>query len=61
MADVTCTRCGQTREALESAPYPDDMGQEIFDKICATCWHECKEILEKSTREFLGLTPLKSD
>jgi len=77
MADVTCTRCSQTREGLDNAPYPDDMGQEILDKICTECWHECKgmqvmvinenrldlsdprahEILEKSTREFLGLNP----
>lgn len=75
MADVTCARCGQTREGLARPPYPDAQGREIQEKICAACWDECKkmqvmvineyrldlsdpraqEILEKSTREFLGL------
>ncbi len=42
MAEVTCTRCGRTREALARPPYPDAQGREIQEKICATCWEECK-------------------
>lgn len=76
MADVKCLRCGETRSGLERAPYPDALGREIAEKICAACWEECKrtqvmvineyrldlsdpraqEILERATRDFLGLT-----
>ena len=76
MAEVTCSRCGETKPGLERPPYPDAMGREIAEKICADCWDECKrmqvmvinenrldlsdpraqEILERSTRDFLGLT-----
>lgn len=76
MAEVTCSRCGEIKPGLERPPYPDAMGREIAEKICADCWDECKrmqvmvinenrldlsdprahEILERSIREFLGLT-----
>lgn len=79
MSDVTCIRCGQTREGVGTAPYPDELGQAILEKVCAACWQECKgmqvmvineyrldlsdprahEILEKTTRDFLGL-PVES-
>jgi Fe-S cluster biosynthesis and repair protein YggX len=75
MADVTCIRCGETRAGLDRPPYPDAMGREIAEKVCAICWDECKrmqvmvinenrldlsdpraqEILERATRDFLGL------
>ena len=42
MAEVTCARCGETREGLERKPYPDALGQEIVEKVCAVCWEECK-------------------
>ena len=44
MADVTCIRCGQTRAALPRPPYPDALGREIQEKICAECWDECKKM-----------------
>jgi Fe-S cluster biosynthesis and repair protein YggX len=76
VAEIRCARCGETKPALERPPYPDAMGREIAEKICADCWQECKamqvmvineyrldlsdprahEILERSIREFLGLT-----
>lgn len=75
MADVTCIRCGSTKPGLDRAPYPDELGRAIKDRICADCWGECKgmqvivinemrldlsdpraqEIIERSTREFLGI------
>lgn len=75
MAEVTCARCGQTREGLDRPPYPDELGRAIAEKICRSCWDECRnmqvmvinenrldlsdpraqEILEKATRDFLGL------
>lgn len=75
MAEVTCVRCGQTREGVARAPYPDELGRQIAEKICQACWDECRnvqvmvinehrldlsdpraqEILERATRDFLGL------
>ncbi len=42
MADVTCVRCGETREGLARAPYADAMGKQILEHVCAPCWDECK-------------------
>jgi Fe-S cluster biosynthesis and repair protein YggX len=36
--DVTCTRCGQSREGFEKAPFPGAMGQRIVAEICRECW-----------------------
>jgi Fe-S cluster biosynthesis and repair protein YggX len=44
MAELTCMRCGQTRAGLDRAPYPDAMGREILEKVCAVCWEECKRM-----------------
>lgn len=75
MAEMKCLRCGVTRAGLDRPPYPDALGREIAEKICADCWEECKrvqvmvinenrldlsdpraqEILERATRDFLGL------
>jgi Fe-S cluster biosynthesis and repair protein YggX len=38
MAEVTCTRCGTTREGFEKAPFPGAMGQRIVAEICKECW-----------------------
>jgi Fe-S cluster biosynthesis and repair protein YggX len=38
MADVTCTRCGQSREGFEKAPFPGAMGQRVIAEICRECW-----------------------
>ena len=44
MAELTCIRCGQTRAGLDRPPYPDDLGREIVEKVCASCWEECKRM-----------------
>ena len=38
MPDVTCTRCGQTRDRVAFKPFPNEVGQKVFDNICAVCW-----------------------
>jgi Fe-S cluster biosynthesis and repair protein YggX len=40
MADVTCSRCGQTREGFEAPPFPGAIGQRVQAEICTTCWGE---------------------
>jgi Fe-S cluster biosynthesis and repair protein YggX len=38
MADLMCTRCGQTRAALERPPFPGAIGARILGEICQACW-----------------------
>jgi Fe-S cluster biosynthesis and repair protein YggX len=38
MADVQCTRCGQTREGFEKGPFPGKIGERIVGEICRDCW-----------------------
>ena len=52
MADVTCIRCGQTRAGLDRAPYPDAMGREIVEKVCSSCWEECKRMQVMVINEY---------
>ena len=39
MADVTCSRCGQTR-AGAGRVLPGAIGDEIEQRVCAECWTE---------------------
>jgi Fe-S cluster biosynthesis and repair protein YggX len=43
LADVACTRCGQTRAGLEKAPLPGRWGPTVLEHTCAECWHEWVE------------------
>ena len=36
--DITCARCGQTREAFERPPFPGAIGARIVAEICKECW-----------------------
>ena len=38
MADVTCTRCGNTREGFERPPFPGPVGARVVGEICRECW-----------------------
>ena len=40
MADVTCVRCGQTREGAGRVGLPGELGDEIERRVCAECWRE---------------------
>jgi Fe-S cluster biosynthesis and repair protein YggX len=37
MAEITCVRCGQTRDRMAFKPFPNEVGQKVFDSICAVC------------------------
>jgi Fe-S cluster biosynthesis and repair protein YggX len=65
MADGTCTRCGQSREGFEKAPFPGAMGQRIVAEICKECWgqwlkqqtmlinHYGLNVMDPQARQFL--------
>lgn len=38
MAEVRCTRCGQTREGFDRAPFPGTIGARILAGVCRECW-----------------------
>lgn len=38
MADITCTRCGETREGFDRPPFPGAIGARIVTEICKNCW-----------------------
>jgi Fe-S cluster biosynthesis and repair protein YggX len=52
MAELTCIRCEQTREGLARPPYPDELGREIAEKVCASCWEECKRMQVMVINEY---------
>ena len=47
MSDVTCVRCGQTREAIASPPFANELGRRIAESICQVCW---KDWLKQQTQ-----------
>lgn len=56
MTDVTCVRCGQTREGAGRVGLPGELGDEIEQRVCAECW---KEWLQTQIRviNHYGLRP----
>lgn len=40
MTTVTCSRCGGTKEALETAPVPGALGESVVRHVCRECWGE---------------------
>ena len=65
MADITCSRCGQTREGFERPPFPGAIGARIVTEICKDCWaqwlkqqtmlinHYGLNVMEPQARTFL--------
>lgn len=56
MAEIDCSRCGQSKPGLERAPLPGKYGPTVLERTCADCWHEW---VEEQTRviNHEGLTP----
>ena len=38
MAEIRCSRCGQTREGFDRPPFPGAIGARIQSQICRECW-----------------------
>jgi Fe-S cluster biosynthesis and repair protein YggX len=40
-APLSCRRCGRAdAPRLAAAPFPDELGREIAERVCADCWGE---------------------
>jgi len=40
MPDISCVRCGQTRDQLARPPLRNELGDRVFQNICQVCWDE---------------------
>ncbi len=38
MSEITCSRCSQTREGFDRAPFPGQIGARVQAEICTECW-----------------------
>jgi Fe-S cluster biosynthesis and repair protein YggX len=65
MADVTCSRCGQSREGFERPPFPGAIGARVVAETCQSCWgdwlkqqtmlinHYGLNVMDPQARQFL--------
>ena len=65
MAEVSCVRCGQTREQLAKPPLRNDLGTRVHESICRVCWdqwlkfqtalinHHGLDVRDQPAKEFL--------
>jgi Fe-S cluster biosynthesis and repair protein YggX len=42
-----CSRCGAKEGQMQFAPFPNELGQRVFNEICGGCW---KEWLQKQNQ-----------
>ncbi len=40
---VVCSRCGEEKPALNTAPMGGAMGARVLEGVCAECWAEWRE------------------
>ena len=59
MAELTCVRCGQTREGAGRV-LPGELGQEIERSICAECWREWLQTQIRVINHY-GLMPARRE
>lgn len=52
MAMLTCSRCGQSKEAMAKPPFRGKLGQTIHEKICPECWAEWQATQTKIINEY---------
>ena len=65
MADITCARCGETREGFDRQPFPGAIGARVAAEICRECWaawlkqqtmlinHYGLDVMDPQARSFL--------
>jgi len=37
---MQCVRCGKEGERQAFKPFPNELGQRVYDSICRDCWAE---------------------
>lgn len=59
MAELTCARCGMTREGAGRV-LPGSLGDEIERRICAECWQEWTQAQIRVINHY-GLQPVRKE
>ena len=59
MATLTCTCCGESKNGLESAPFNDEMGEEVLANTCADCWKKwlAQQVMLINEHQLLPVNP----
>lgn len=52
MPPITCTRCGQSRDQQPFPPFPNALGQRVFQEICAVCWAEWLKLQQQLINHY---------
>ncbi|MBK8002941.1 MAG: oxidative damage protection protein [Gemmatimonadetes bacterium] len=52
MANVTCVRCGQTREQMAFRPFQNELGLRVFEQICGACWAEWLKLQQQLINHY---------
>lgn len=61
VVEVTCARCGQTREGAGKVGLPGQLGEDVERRVCAECWREWLQTQIRVINHY-GLRPvLKED
>lgn len=56
MAQITCVRCGNTRDGMAFQPFQNDIGRRAFEQICGVCWAEWLKFQQQLINHY-GLDP----
>jgi Fe-S cluster biosynthesis and repair protein YggX len=56
MPQVTCTRCGQTRDGMAFQPFQNELGKRAYEHICGVCWAEWLKMQQQLINHY-GLNP----
>lgn len=40
MSTFHCVRCGREADRQAFKPFPNELGQRVYDSICRDCWAE---------------------
>lgn len=59
MADVTCSRCGETREGAGRV-LPGKLGDDVERSICSVCWGEWTQTQIRVINHY-GLQPVRKE
>lgn len=59
MAELTCARCGMTREGAGRV-LPGALGDDIERRICAECWQEWTQAQIRVINHY-GLQPVRKE
>ncbi len=60
MAELTCSRRGNTAAGLERAPLPGRIGEQVQGQVCAACWKEWLGMQVKVINEY-RLSPMEPE